>query len=101
MTYPGSRLESIVSSREAGDEREGDGGGLGRSMSALTGGCEVKTGSSSVHVGRSDVSDGGLGGGHVGTGEGRRGSVEMSEGEMVESVGGGEGDDGWEINAHD
>ena len=101
MTYPGSRLESIVSSREAGDGREGDGGGLGRSMSALTGGCEVKTGSSSVHVGRSDVSDGGLGGGHVETGEGRRGSVEMSEGEMVESVGGGEGDDGWEINAHD
>ena len=57
----------------------------------------MKTGSSSVHAGISDM----LEGGHVETGECRRGSVEMSAGEMVESVGGGGGDDGWEIKAHD
>ena len=67
----------------------------------ISGGCEVKSGSSAVHAGISDMSGGGLGGGHVETGELRRGSVEMSAGKVVVSVGGGGGDDGWEINAHD
>ena len=61
----------------------------------------MKSGSSAVHAGISDMSGGGLGGGHVGTGELGRGSVDMSAGKVVESVGGGGGDDGWEIRAQD
>ena len=55
----------------------------------------MKTGRPSlVHGGTSNVLEGGSGGGHDETGECRRGSVDMSAGEKVESVGGGEGDDG-------
>ena len=61
----------------------------------------MKTGGSSEPAGISDMSEGGLGGGHVEPGGFRRGSVEMSVGAMVESVGGGGGDDGWEMIAHD
>ena len=61
----------------------------------------MKTGSSSGTAGISDMSEGGSGGRQVEPGGFRRGSVEISEGELSEVVGGGGGDDGWEITAHD